>query len=456
MLAKKIQNICFQTAMTLKDTKLVAQTAERAENTFMDGVFSPWDKFSLDYGYPALIIFFSEMDTRFPEQNWDKAYKFLMDDLVKSVEETEYADFSLFSGFAGICFAIQIAAKKDSTYAHIDNIFRFKLMQYVEHHMVEPMEIREKFGKLPFPSEYDAIKGLPGLVFYLLSYQENPDVKELLDRMLRQLVRVTTDISKGTNKIPGWHVDINDPAVQKIFPYPHLENLLRTYPNGFFETGLAHGISGCLAALAKALSCAMEVNGAIEGMHKIVHWLQQSQKKSGNLGFVWPKRLGLNLIDSNLVEVATDDYFDGWAHGAPGILHSMLLAAHALEDRKLTVNCVNEFLKLIERIRNKHTYRGLPFCYGLAGIMAIVHNVRIMTKREEFAEIEQEIAEMIVAQYQYEAPFGFKCIAPSHQIEELLLIDNPGLVTGSIGVLLSLLLVISDHRPTWLSIFFLN
>lgn len=450
---EEIKKICFQVAEKLKNTDSIAHIAAREENAFMNGILSPWDPVSLDYGYPALIVFFSEMDTQFPGQGWDEKYKNGIDQLLDVLKEREVNDFSLFSGFAGVCFAIQLVAQKDRAYANVEDTFCFTLMHHIEQSYLEPLERGEKFGKLPLPSEYDAINGLPCFVFYLLAYRSKSDVRTVIERILRQLVRVTWDIPLDGYQVPGWYVNVQDVNIQQAAPQFANAHLLKTYPNGYFETGLAHGIAGCLAALAKAFSCHMEVTGQRAAIDKIIYWLRHSQKEINTVGYVWPRRMGLNFHARGFLEVRADEYyFDGWAHGAPGILNTLLLAADALNDEELRSYCVKEFHKMIERVQHHKTSRGLPLCYGLAGVMTILYNAEFLTKENAFAETIREIATTIISQYQQEAPFGFKCLAPTNQIDENLLINNPGLLTGSIGVVLSLLLTISKPHPDWLSI----
>jgi len=454
-LNETIRRNCLLVAQKLKNPQEVAQIALRDENIFMEEI-SPWDPLSLDYGYPGLIVFFAEMDTHVPNEGWREVYQSLMNDLETIVKEIEPTDFSLFGGFTGVCFATQLIAQKDPSYSKLDDIYRFKLMQYLEGEFLSLIESEEEIGRTLLPSEHDAIEGLPCFVFYLLAYQDNSDVRELLERMLYQLVRVAKDISVENCKIPGWYVNLHDSRIRQAVPKHIVEDLLKNYPNGFFETGLAHGISGCLAALAKALSCQVEVEGQREAMYKIIRWLQQSQEEVEGLGNLWTKRLGLNLKNPNFVEVRSTDYFDGWAHGAPGILNSLLLAACALKDHALVKECKEGLFKMMQRIRNHHTSRGLPFCYGLAGVLTIVHNAGVLLGNESLLESAREISEIILKESREEAAFGFKSIAPSNRYEEILLIDNPGLLTGSAGITLSLLFSISKRQPRWLSIFLLN
>jgi len=134
----------------------------------------------------------------------------------------------------------------------------------------------------------------------------------------------------------------------------------------------------------------------------------------------------------------------------------MLFSAHSLKDPKLLQYCENQLLQMIARIHDHDTPLGLPFCYGKAGIVAILSNAGFLLEHPQFHQEARKIAENIISQYDPASAFGFKCIAPTNQEDEILLIDNPGLLTGSIGILLSLLMVIAEEKPSWNAIFLLN
>lgn len=434
----KIEHICLETAEKLKNPHTIAQVAARDENVFMDGI-CPWDPLSLDYGLPGLIVFFLEMDAHFPGSGWKSVYRQLMSQLIAHTQKCADTDLSLFSGLTGICFASQLAAERDSQFAPFHEALHFQWMQSVEVNFLEVMERREMWGKAPFFLELDGMSGLPCFVFYLLAHRHQPDSRELLRRILRQIVRYTANSFVTDQCFPGWFVNPRDPDVKKSLP----PFILSEFPDGFFEPGLAHGIAGSLAALAKALSCQVEVPGHRQAVRTLIDWLHDAKRPEETLGYIWPRRLGLNDTTARV-----EDYFDGWAHGAPGILNTLLLAAHALKDQRLMESCERGIADMIHRIHQHQTTTNLPFCFGLSGVLAI-----LCQARSPFAK---DLSDLIIAQYQTDAPFGFRCQAPSQDMNEAHLIDNPGLLTGSMGIILSLLMCLSKESPRWISAFLLG
>lgn len=55
-------------------------------------------------------------------------------------------------------------------------------------------------------SDYDVIEGVSGIASYLLLFQEDKAMKDLLIDILRYLVRLTEDITMNGEKVPGWHI----------------------------------------------------------------------------------------------------------------------------------------------------------------------------------------------------------------------------------------------------------
>lgn len=453
MLKDEIEEICIKVARNLEDTEQVATIALNEENAFMEGMLLPWEPYSLDYGYPGLLVLFSELAMQFPQHHWKKTCTFLMGKIIKIASADKPRNYSLFSGFTGICFAAQLMSKNDSDFSNVDNQFCFLLLEHIEHYCLEPMEDEEKRGIPLNPLDFDALNGLPCFVFYLLAYKDIPYIREILQRILRQLIRFSMSVSLEKGKLPGWCINVNDHRMQKALQQHQTNHLLSTY---YFETGVAHGISGSLAALSKAYSCHVTIDGHKEAIERIIKWLRLSQQQVGDHGLVWPRRIGLNSNDSMILEVKENHYFDGWAHTTPGILNSLLLAATAMKCQQLTQYCENEFIKMGKRVCHHHTSIGLSFSYGLAGIVVILNNAATITKNKEIMNISIELAQQIVDQYNPDHPFGFKCVAPTNDVEERLLIHNPGLMTGSAGILLSLLSLHVKPYTEWTSLFLLN
>lgn len=456
MLTQKIHDICSRLAKILKNTDFIVSVTSLKSNRFISHHVSAWDPLSLDYGYPGLIVLFSEMDIFFPGQDWRKEIRKLVDLLIPEIKKKEHSNFSLFSGFAGICFAIQLAAEREPALQKLDETLCNILLEKVNEYYLKSIDDFISGKHQPVPFQYDSVTGMVCFISYFLKRKTSPKVDEAIKKMLKHLVTLCSFIQVGSNQVPGWYLSPQDPLFKKTLLPIIADALAKDYPDGYFETGLAHGISGCLVALSKALLAGVEIKGQREAIQRVSCWLQTTCTTIGAFESVWPRRFAFNPKALNYVEVPKNPYIDGWSHGAPGIWHSLSMAAQALGDEKILKQSLQGLDVMAGRVLSANTSSGLPFCYGKAGVLAIVYRAALVSGDARLFAKAKLLAESIVNEYSEQYPFGFKCEAPSERENEELLIDNPGLATGTIGILLSLLYSTSTKQRSWLPIFQLN
>ncbi|WP_194845014.1 lanthionine synthetase C family protein [Candidatus Rhabdochlamydia porcellionis] len=425
----------------------------------MNQKFSPWEPTTLGYGYPALILLFSEMNMFFPDPKWEKAYQAYIDLLTKELKTNGFLDPSLFAGLTGICFTIQFAAEQNPKYVKLHASLHFLLLHQIQKYYLIPIELAEKEGKLPLPIQYGIISGLNGVLAYLLNYSTHQASKTIIHKILKHIVRVAGLIRVGSYEIPGWYANANYLLLKdgaKMYPKGVVEKHLDTYREGCFDTGMAHGVSGCLAVLAKALLHGIEVPNHIKSMYAIINWLKNTKQNVGKIKQVWPKRFAFNPKKKNYVEIRSDVYFDSWSYGAPGISNAMILAASSLKDSHLYNYCINDFISISTRLQISKDLNCPSFFYGRSGNLTIIHQIYLATHLDIFSKSAQKLAELLVEQYNDQSPFGFKCIPPTNDLESTFSIDNIGLITGVSGIILSLLFSISENHRPWTQIFLLN
>ncbi len=451
---KKIEEICLKVAKKMSEPKFVIDICSKKENLFLNKKLLPWDPLSLDYGCSGLIVFFTEIDSSYPNQGWDEVCKKYALILLEVFKNKGYPHFSLFSGLTGICYGVHIAAKRNKIFEKIDSSFNKLFLEELNKYILLPAETGKIKNRLPFLCSLGS--GLSCFLSYLLNFKNNPESKIAINKILKYLVELTKDIKLGSINIPGWYLSNksleNDTQFQKNIWTPHLEK----YPSGFFETGMMHGIAGGLSVLSKALLLGFEIEGQRLAIKKIVKWLKETKQDFANIQNSWPKRIVFNEKNPKRLEVAKDNYLDAWSVGAPGILNSLMLASKSLDDNDLKEYSLKDLTKVLERIQNFNTLYGLPFCYGWAGILSIMHQTALVTKEGYFINAAKTCAENIIERYDENLPFGFKSSPPTDDENENIEIDNPGLLTGTSGILLSLLFYKLNKAKPWMSIFNLD
>lgn len=431
-----IHEICKKCAAKLSDPDFVVCTALKATNKLHGQQSHPWNPLQLTYGYPGLIIFFCEMHALFPNEGWEKTIDLYVQALLKELQSASVIDPSLFLGLGGICYALSQGSQAHHKYVKVWHSLHNQLLEGIVRHFLQPE-----------PGQYDVIYGMSGLIPYLLTFRQDPHTEAVCRRMLHHLVRLTRTIDVAGSQVVGWYT-----APRQFLLKEHLT----MYPEGFFDTGMAHGIAGPLAALAKAYFAHVIVDGLEPAMEKIIQWLKAGQATVGHHARVWPKRYAFNSEKPHFLQLHFSDYFDGWCYGAPGILSALISAASALKDAAMFEESALDMIQIGKRVEKEQQVRCVSFCHGLASILTVQHQMYLITSEEVFFTQANWTTRAIIEQYRDDLPFGFSCVSSTNCPNTTVWIDNPGLLDGVVGTLLSLLFFTSRTARPWMQLFNLN
>ncbi len=436
----KVADVCLTLAHRFKDPVWIKQVSLQKQN-FMPYIQAyPWDITTLSHGYPGFIILFSEMEACFPDQGWDLiAHRYLVE-LIQEIEKRGIHNSSLFSGLSGICFAIHLASKQSTRYQTLIAQLNAILIKNIEADYLLPIEETRHVAQALSLFQYDVITGLSGVLSYVLEYVHVEAMQMLAYRIVRVLTLLKEGVLHAGIELPGWYTPVS---------YLIREEQRAQYPEGSFDTGVAHGVAGCMAALAKAYLKGIIVDNQLETIQKMAFWLQENQVK----GKKWPAKFGFNARIRNYLEVTTDFYRDGWCYGAPGIASSLLLAAQALQSDSLKQEAIHIMQVVCERFDSQQNLECVSFCHGLAGLLTQVHAFFLETHLVLFSKTASQITRSILERYDPDFPFGYKCVASLPKGDETVCIDNAGFLDGVIGTLLSLLFSTSSEKQNWVKLF---
>lgn len=437
-----IQNVCLDIAHQLSNIPYVISTCLDENNQIPLLNASPWNAATLSYGYPALICCFSEINHFFPDQKWNDLISQCVEQLVEEIKTRGVNNSSLFSGYAGICFALDMASQERNLYPRLRLQLHSALIENVQSQYLKPIQHFLDSSQPVYPYLYDTIAGVVGILAYLLNHATKKETHACITDILRVLIKLTERIEINGMQVPGWFISSKDLPPNR----GDMSHIL-----GVYDTGLAHGISGCLAILAKASLQGVSIPGQVEAMERIVLWLQNHRTNINNFKEVWPSYF--HLQDQN--EIVPECYYrDGWCYGAPGIIISLFLASCALKDSDLYNYAVDGMHLVCKRFTTQNTLSCPTICHGLSGLLAIVHQMYLATKSEIFLNTSFQISEKILEQYNPDSPFRFKTDVSYNNKQ--IWIDNPGLLDGSTGIVLSLLFQLSDRPRPWLPIFLMG
>jgi hypothetical protein len=335
-----------------------------------------------------------------------------------------------------------MVSQENNLYPRLRKQLHKHLLERIPHHYLKPIQQSLEASKPVSPRLYDAISGIVGILAYLLNHAGDNETRSCILEILDVLVRITQPILIDGVEVPGWVIASKDlPASRGDM----------SHVQGSFDTGLAHGISGCLAIFAKASLVGITVPGQFESMQRIIHWLQSHRMDLGEFKNVWPSYVQLQNQKENVTQ---SSHRDGWCYGAPGIVFSLFLAGCALKDSDLYDYAVDAMKSVCKRFATQNTLSCPSICHGLSGLLTIVHQMYLATKSEVFLNTSTSISEHIRKLYNKDFPFGFKSDV-THSNKQIF-IDNPGFLDGASGIVLSLLFQLSDRPRPWLPIFLLG
>jgi hypothetical protein len=413
-------------ARRLADRDVLATANEAAirQTSFPETV--RWDPCSIAQGDAGLALAFAHFDSCLPGEGWDAvAHR----SLVRAAAEAErrgLTDIGLFSGLSGLGLAAWALSRGGTRYQ--------RLLSALDEALVPEAVARSRALATRTSGvsvhEFDAISGVSGVGAYLLRRREVAGAASALDAVLSSLVALTAE----TAGPPRWHT-------------PQLlshQSMVRDFPGGNLNCGLAHGIPGPLALMALALLAGVKVAGLQEAVERVATWLAE-HRADDHWGVNWPTAIPL---DAQAVEARSRT---AWCYGTPGVARAVWLAGTALDDQALCGLAV----RAMEAVyRRPHADRGIDsptFCHGIAGLLQITLRFASDTGLPLFTQMAEGLIDELLAAYKPECLLGFEALDPAG-----VAVENAGLLDGAAGVALVLLAAAVDVEPRWDRLFLLS
>ncbi len=317
----------------------------------------PWEPTVLSFGYPSLILFYSQLYQIDQNIKWKKiAHKFI-EKTLSYFESGVPKNISMFGGLSGVCFTIWTLSEEGKHYkkllGNLDNYF-FQILDNKISNIKNKVFLNTE--------DYDCIQGLSGILRYILLRRNENQFSEYACKIVDILNSTATPIDYQNFSIPKWYLNINEQLLEqdKIF-----------FANGSFNLGLAHGATAILAALSLAKLSGINRKNTELAISNITKWILK-WKMVDKYGSFWPGRVSFEE------EVNQDFSFknyqinrQAWCYGTPGVARSLLLAAKALSDKDLEFFSVHSFLEIIKRPEEEWQCYSPTFCHGYAGILQI-------------------------------------------------------------------------------------
>ncbi|MCJ7992734.1 lanthionine synthetase C family protein [Priestia sp. OVS21] len=436
----QLENEIKRIADKLRDPKQVETTVIEKISTYdMEDIayYYGWSGSDLGNGLPGICLLLAELDKLYPNEEWDiVGHKYLLE--LKNYMETQgIHSLSLWGGLTGICFATLALSKGRTRYQNLlDNLHQI-LIQSLPNEINKCMKHLSEGVNM---TDYDVIGGLSGIGRYLLYHQQDENMGKLLELLLTYIIALTEDKEVNGEMVPGWYI----PSENQF-----LDQEKGQYPNGNFNLGFAHGISGCLALLAISKLQGYEIEKQDQAIEKISNWLI-GWTQPDEYGPLWPGRISWEEHVLNECKSKATPY-EAWCYGEAGIARSLWLAGAALNKSEWKNISLDTFIGMNQRSKSNYTLISPTYCHGMAGTLHLVQLMIQENPLTELLEYKEFLLKQLLKHIDSDKIFGITDIEVVRK--QHYKFDKPGLLSGSAGVALVLLSIFSKRELEWDSAF---
>ena len=379
-----------------------------------------WEDTALCSGYPGVILFISDY---LKKKNLEGSIDQYVQKMIDAYNNMRTIDLSLFSGLSGVSFALSII-----DYNKYESLINQSTNYIIDNLMIFTNAIDEDDLKF---EDYDLMSGLCGILLYLIYYYHKKPSKRLLNK-----------IELSINKLLLIY-DKNKFFVKSQYFFTEVEQ--KNYPNGGFNIGLSHGITGFLAVLIK-YSDITNINHRtkINNYKNKIYNDLISDGYNSHERYVWPQ---IKTISFCKIEFA---FFDSWCYGPPSIIYHLYKVAkenHRINDKTMFEEMMKNIAKDIQGITSP------SFCHGYAGLLTIFIEFNKLAGKEIIEEnILNSISEKIMEFYNHN---DFPFYENHYDIDSgrKYRFKDLGLLTGISGIGLSLLHLQNQNSLQWFQVF---
>jgi len=430
----------LDSASRLRDRRSIEEAVRACEQQTGFPKSVHWQPATVAQGYSGLALMHGCLHRCFPDQGWDEAAHRCLQLAVWAAEGPAKLLPGLFSGFAGVAF----------TASYLTPPERYStLVSAIETPLCD--DIRSLVETPPGQSGvsagvFDVISGASGIGAYLLRRRDDRQVCAALEAIVLALTRLT----ELENGLPRWRTPVQ---------FMVDESMAQHYPHGNLNCGLAHGIPGVIAFLSLCSLHDVNVDGQRDAISRTSQWLAES-RCDDVWGINWPNAVALEQGHANGYAVLrqcppADAPFGpsraGWCYGAPGIARALWLAGTAIDNQPLCDLAVAAMEAVYRRPVSERRIDSPSFCHGVAGLLQITLRFAADTRAPVFTRAARELVEQILSLYVPDSRLGFQNVEPGGR-----LVDQPGLLDGAPGIVMTLLSAATREVPAWDRIFLLS
>ena len=372
---------------------------------------SHWNGASLAQGDAGVAFACGILDAALPEQGWDEAGHYWLLRAVggPSSNPSSFGRYGLMSGASGLSLAVWQLSRGGTRYRTLRTDLDAAMLPAVHDLAARVTAARHGLAN----ADYDVVSGLAGIVVALLPRNHDRVVAVALDACLDALILLAEPVEP-----PRWWT----PAALTSD-----RGMRATHPGGYLNLGLAHGVPGIIAALVMAHQCGLRRPGAVAAVERLAIWLRDC-KTDDEWGPNWP-----SAIPAFRAGAAPRPCRGAWCYGTPGISVALWGAADVLGDKDLAALAVESLLAVHRRPATVRNVDSPTVCHGMSGLLQVTRWLADAANDPRLAHAADVILEAVLRAEEPDSIMGYRNLEPGPRA-----VDHPGLLDGSVGVLLSL------------------
>jgi hypothetical protein len=337
---------------------------------------------------------------------WERAGAFL-DGALDRLARTRLSP-SLFGGICGVAWTVEHLGRATDDDPADDEVGR---------------AIADLVHRSPWQAHVDLFRGLAGIGVYALARGSRASARATCEGVVARLQETAEHDAAGCRWLT---------PRERLHPGYHEHS-----PNGHYDLGMAHGLPGILAVLARMLVAGIDVERTRPLLDGAARWLcAQALEDSASMfpSFVVPQRTPLPARTA-------------WCYGDPGVAIGLLSAANALGSDEYRRRAIAIARKAGRVVDAGVVDAGL--CHGAAGLGHSFHRLYRATGDEALRDGALYWFRQCMEMHRRGTGIGgFRAYGPDANGVPIWYAD-PTLASGSSGIALALLAAATGVEPGW-------
>ncbi len=283
--------------------------------------------------------------------------------------------------------------------------------------------LAEILGRPRWQGPFDLVSGLCGIAVYALERLPRPVAVTCLEHVVRHLEQLSEPVGAGlTWRTAPEHL----PSAQRELT-----------PAGHYNLGLAHGVPGVVATLARAVAAGVAEARAARLLGGGVRWLLDHQLRREDARYPpWIPASG---------PAPAEPTRTAWCYGDLSVASALLAAARASHEPAWEREAVGLARGAARRSADQTGVVDAGLCHGAFGLAHVFSRLSGATGDEELARAASAWIERGLA---IRAPGRGVAGYAAHRGEAPPVAD-PGFLEGASGIGLALLSALTDVEPAW-------